>query len=70
MIPEQLVRRVAEPWKKPCYIFNEKLPCLNWKLVCEEEEEGKKWAALEGLPPPHSLNRAVKPTTTFPSYAF
>lgn len=39
-------------------------------FVCVAEEQGKKWAALERLSPPHSLNRAITCTTAFPSYSF
>lgn len=39
-------------------------------FVCTEEEQGNKWAAAEGLSPPHSLNRAITCTTAFPSYSF
>lgn len=34
VIQDQLVRSVDKPGKKPCYIFNEKLPCLNLKSLC------------------------------------
>lgn len=39
-IHEYLAKSVGKPWNKPCYIFNEKLPCLNLCVGQTREDTG------------------------------
>lgn len=66
-IHEYLAGSVCKPWNKPCHIFNEKHPCLNF---CVWEQQGKIQAAPKEFSPPHSLSRAITCTSAFPSYSF
>lgn len=49
MIHDELVRSVDNPWKKPCYIFNEKLPCLNLKSLCVWRNKERNGQPLKGF---------------------